>query len=138
MAQTDGIASQTTSQPGHGLQVLVVEDDPEINQMVGAYAELAGFVYRSALTGTEALEAVHRERPALMVLDLMLPDLDGMEICRRVKQDPETQDVPVVILTALDSADARKQGLASGASAYLTKPFDPDELMREMMRYAAR
>src|SRR3954470_13907177 len=67
--------------------VLVVEDDPEINQLVGAYAELAGYRYRAALTGGAALAEVHHRRPRVIVLDLMLPDIDGLEVCRRVRKE---------------------------------------------------
>lgn len=120
----------------NGHEVLVVEDDPEINELVGAYAEIAGFHYRSAATGEEALSAIHRHLPALIILDLMLPDLDGLEICRRVKSEPLTAGVPVIILTAMDSDRTRRQGLACGAAEYVTKPFDPEALMEIMARLA--
>src|SRR5436190_4100949 len=83
--------------------VLVVEDDPEINQLVGAYAELAGFRYRAALTGNAALAEVRRQPPQVIVLDLMLPDIDGLEICRRVRKEfSDGNNLPVIILTALE------------------------------------
>lgn len=118
-----------------GRVVLVVEDDPEINHLVGAYAGLAGFSYRAAMTAAAAFDEIRRHRPALIVLDVMLPDLDGFEICRRVKEDPDTRPIPVILLTALGEA-YRQRGLACGASDYLGKPFDPDLLMEAMNRYA--
>jgi DNA-binding response OmpR family regulator len=121
---------------GDVLHVLVVEDDPEINELVGAYARLAGFGYRSALNGDAALTEVRRRRPDVIVLDLMLPDLDGFEICRRIKANAETRSVPVIILTALDSEQARAKGREVGADEYLTKPFDPDRLMRALNQFA--
>ena len=121
---------------GDVLHVLVVEDDPEINELVGAYARLAGFGYRSALNGDAALAEVRRRRPDVIVLDLMLPDLDGFEICRRIKANAETKDVPVIILTALDNEQARAKGREVGANEYLTKPFDPDRLMRSLNQFA--
>ncbi len=115
--------------------VLVVEDDPVINELVGAYAKLAGLGYRGAMTGDAAFEELRQRRPAMIVLDVMLPDLDGFEICRRIKSQPETAPVPVVMLTALHDDEYRERGLACGASEYLTKPFDPDQLIDAMTRY---
>ena len=120
----------------HPRDVLVVEDDPEINQLVGAYAQLAGFEYRSALNGGDALAEVNRRPPSVMVLDLMLPDLDGMEVCRRVKRSASGANVPVVILTALDRETTRQESLKCGAAEYMTKPFDPDRLMRVIAEHA--
>ena len=117
--------------------VLVVEDDPEINQLVGAYAGLAGLSYRGAMTGADALEELRRCLPVLVVLDVMLPDLDGFEICRRIKGVPGTSQVPVIMLTAMDADDSRQRGLACGACEYLTKPFDPDALIEAIERHAA-
>jgi CheY-like chemotaxis protein len=119
-------------------EVLVVEDDPEINELVGAYARLAGFEYRSALDGTTALAEVRRHTPSVIVLDLMLPDFDGFEVCRRVKREPGMGDVPVIILTALDNEISRRQGREAGAADYLTKPFDPDRLMATISHHAGR
>jgi DNA-binding response OmpR family regulator len=120
------------------LDVLVVEDDPEINQLVGAYAELAGYRYRAALTGNAALAEVHRRRPRVIVLDLMLPDIDGLEVCRRVRKECSDGEVPVIILTALESEQTRRSGRECGAAEYLTKPFDPEKLMETIARYAGK
>ena len=118
-------------------QVLVVEDDPEVNELVGAYVQIAGFDYDSALNGCTALEKIHNHRPALVVLDVMLPDLDGFEICRRLRSEHNTEDLPVVMLTALDRDEYRQRGEQCGANAFLTKPFDPDHLV-EVIRRTAR
>jgi len=115
--------------------VLVVEDDPEINELVGAYARLAGFHYRAALDGATALAEVRRLPPTVIVLDLMLPDFDGFEICRRIKGELGRSDIPVIILTALDNKACRREGLECGAAEYLTKPFDPDQLIDTISRY---
>ncbi len=115
--------------------VLVVEDDPEINGLVGAYAEITGFGYRSAPDGASALDEVRRDPPALIVLDLMLPDLDGFEVCRRVKCEPGNLRIPVIILTALDTEKSRLEGLRCGVVDYLTKPFDPERLMESLSRH---
>lgn len=120
-----------------GKNVLVVEDDPEINELVGAYVELAGFTYRPALDGAAAMRCVHEHLPSLVVLDLMLPDTDGLEICRWIKSDPATSGVPVLMLTALDRQEQRQRGKECGAAEYMTKPFNPDDLMAAIKRTAA-
>ncbi|HET6252012.1 MAG TPA: response regulator [Tepidisphaeraceae bacterium] len=116
--------------------VLVVEDDPEINRLIGDYVEFAGFHYVAALDGRHALSEMNERIPCAVVLDLMLPDVSGWEVCRRIKGDRQTQDVPVIILTALDNDDARSEGMRSGASEYMTKPFDPDQLLALLKKYA--
>ena len=113
----------------NGRSVLVVEDDPEINELVGAYVQIAGFDYRSALTGTAAVEAARRAQPALIVLDIMLPDFDGFEVARLLKCEPATSGIPIVMLTALDREEYRERGRVAGAVDYLTKPFDPERLL---------
>jgi two-component system phosphate regulon response regulator PhoB len=121
--------------------VLVVEDDREINELVCAYAEIAGFRFRSALNGFDAVDQVRKRPPALIVLDLMLPDIDGFEVCRRVKAEAEATGRPIpviIILSALDGEKSRQMGRVCGAVDYLTKPFDPDRLMEVIQRHAAR
>jgi len=109
--------------------VLVVEDDQEINEMVGAYVRIAGFNYRSAPDGATALREARQVPPSLIVLDLMLPDTDGFEVCRKLKSEGRTARVPVLMLTALDGEESRRKGRDCGAKAYMSKPFDPDRLM---------
>jgi DNA-binding response OmpR family regulator len=119
-----------SSQDEHGVpDVLVVEDDPEINELIGAYVELSGYPCRRVLRGDDALRAIREHRPALIVLDVMLPDLDGFEICRRVRADSHTAAIPIIMLTALDQEEMRCRAIQCGANDYLTKPFDPDRLM---------
>ncbi len=111
--------------------VLVVDDDREINAIVGAYVELCGLSFRQAYDGISAIDkANHQPAPVAIVLDLMLPDLDGFEVCRRLKSNPTTKETPVIILSALGSEADKKTGREAGAEAHLTKPFDPDEFMR--------
>lgn len=116
--------------------VLVVEDDPEINALVGAYAQIAGFEYRRALTGSAALDEVSRRPPRVIVLDVMLPDVDGFEVCRRLKAEGEAAGhVPIIFLTAMDNEASRKKGFECGATEYLTKPFDPDRLIATLEKH---
>ncbi|HTL28382.1 MAG TPA: response regulator [Tepidisphaeraceae bacterium] len=116
--------------------VLVVEDDPEINAMVGAYAELCGFQYRPALSGAGAMQQVKEGTPTIVILDLMLPDADGFEICRTMRKNASMQRVPIIILTALGGEKNRQKGIACGATDYMTKPFDPDHLMKTIEKHA--
>jgi two-component system phosphate regulon response regulator PhoB len=121
--------------------VLVVEDDREINELVRAYAEIAGFGSRAALNGIDAVDQVRRRPPALIVLDLMLPDIDGFEVCRRVRAEAEASGRPIpviIILSALDGEKSRQMGRTCGAVDFLTKPFDPDRLMEVIARHASR
>lgn len=118
-------------------EVLVVEDDPELNQIVGAYASMAGYQYRSALNGTDALAQVEHHAPAAIVLDLMLPDMSGFDICRHIKRNGKSFKTRVIILTAMDNEASRIQGRECGADEYLTKPFDPDRLMETVARHSS-
>ncbi len=106
--------------------VLVVEDEASIASFVSAYLKNAGYAVRTAGTGGEALRQVASDQPALVVLDLMLPDIDGIEVCRRIRQD---SDMPILMLTARDEDVDKIIGLEVGADDYLTKPFNPRELV---------
>jgi DNA-binding response OmpR family regulator len=119
----------------HG-SVLVVEDDREINQLVGAYAEICGFDYRPALDGRTAIEETRRHPPDAVILDLMLPDVDGFEVCLQLRKQPATHDIPIIILSALSGEKERQRGRECGADEYLTKPFDPDQLIRTLKAHA--
>jgi len=106
--------------------VLVVEDESSIASFVALYLKNAGYLVRTAATGSEALSQVAAEVPGLIVLDLMLPDIDGIEVCKRIRQ---TSDVPILMLTARDEDVDKIIGLEVGADDYLTKPFNPRELV---------
>ncbi len=110
-------------------EALVVDDDEDMNRMMGAYAELKGFTYRSAKTGQGGLDEVRRSAPAMVLLDVMLPDVDGFEVCRQLKSDEQTRSVPVILITALTDAVSRGRGISAGADDFITKPFDPNRLM---------
>ena len=110
----------------HGHSILVVEDEPSIASFVSMYLEKAGFAVRKAETGAGAIEQADAEAPSLVILDLMLPDLDGIDVCRRIRQ---RSDVPILMLTARDDDIDKIIGLEVGADDYLTKPFNPGELV---------
>jgi DNA-binding response OmpR family regulator len=106
--------------------VLVVEDESSIASFVALYLKNAGYAVKTAATGNEALAEVSAETPTLIVLDLMLPDIDGIEVCRRIRKG---SDVPILMLTARDEDVDKIIGLEVGADDYLTKPFNPRELV---------
>jgi two-component system phosphate regulon response regulator PhoB len=110
-------------------RVLVVDDDADINVALRESLELAGYDAAGASTGMEALAEVSRHCPDLVLLDQMLPDLDGSEVCRRVRAAPASKRVPIIFLTARSGEEARVRGLALGADDYITKPFSMQELL---------
>jgi DNA-binding response OmpR family regulator len=116
--------------------ILVVEDESSIASFVALYLKNAGYGVKTAATGGEALTQVEAEKPALIVLDLMLPDIDGIEVCKQIRQ---SSDVPILMLTARDEDVDKIIGLEVGADDYLTKPFNPRELVariRSVLRRA--
>ncbi|MDX6451763.1 MAG: two-component system, OmpR family, alkaline phosphatase synthesis response regulator PhoP, partial [Gaiellaceae bacterium] len=106
--------------------ILVVEDESSIASFVSLYLKNAGYGVRTAANGTDALAQVVKEMPDLIVLDLMLPDIDGIEVTKRIRQ---TSDVPILMLTARDEDVDKIIGLEVGADDYMTKPFNPRELV---------
>ena len=106
--------------------ILVVEDEGSIASFIGMYLRKAGFGVRVARNGTNAITESSAGPPTLIVLDLMLPDMDGIEVCRRIRQ---SSDVPILMLTARDEDVDKIIGLEVGADDYLTKPFNPGELV---------
>jgi DNA-binding response OmpR family regulator len=119
-------------------EALVIDDDEDMNRMMGAYARLNGFAYRAAITGQAGLDEVRRKPPAVVLLDVMLPDVDGFEVCRQLKTDEQTRAVPIIMITALTDPESRDRGLTAGADAFLSKPFDPEQLMQSMHRFGGK
>jgi DNA-binding response OmpR family regulator len=108
-------------------KVLVVDDDESVGEVVAAYLDRAGFAVRRVADGIDALELAAAEPPDLVVLDLMLPGIDGFEVCRRLRR--RSPGIPIVMLTARGEEDDRIRGLEVGADDYVTKPFSPRELV---------
>jgi two-component system, OmpR family, response regulator ResD len=131
------VDAQRLAKGRDGNAVLVIEDEPSIQQLIRLYLERAGFRVLAARDGQSGLEQHAREQPALVVLDVMLPVVDGWEVCRRIRQSAST---PILMLTARRTEDDRVTGLDLGADDYLTKPFSPRELVsrvRAILRRAA-
>jgi DNA-binding response OmpR family regulator len=108
-------------------KILIVEDDKNINKLM-TLSVGKGFEIRNAFDGNEALKMIRSEKPDLIILDLMLPGVDGLEICQTVKKDPNLKDIIVIIVSAMDATSNRFKGIKYGADYYIKKPFDPDEL----------
>lgn len=106
--------------------ILLVDDDPNILQVAGFAIGKAGYQTVTARNGKEALEQFHKEQPDLIVLDIVMPEMDGVDVCRRIRTE---SDVPVIFLSSMDDEVDRIVGLELGADDYLTKPFSPRELV---------
>src|SRR3989441_2681081 len=122
-------------------RILVVEDDQDIAQLVARYLEKAGFVPEVVSSGRDALTAIAAQAPGLIVLDLMLPQVDGLEVCRAVRGREATAAMPIIMLTARAEESDRIVGLELGADDYVAKPFSPSELVarvRALLRRAQR
>lgn len=110
-------------------QVLVVEDENDIAALVAYHLMRSGYKVRTLAAGREALDQVQKDRPDLLLLDLMLPGLSGLDVLRDLRSRPQTADLPIVILTARGDEEDRIRGLELGADDYITKPFSPKELL---------
>lgn len=109
--------------------ILSVDDEQDVTRLVSFHLTRAGYEVTCAASGREALENVHRRRPTLILLDLMLPDIDGFGVCEILRRSPDTATIPIILLTAWATDDARNLGLELGALDYLTKPFSPRDLV---------
>lgn len=118
-------------------KVLVVDDDRAIQQLLEVNLELEGYDVAKATDGAEALEMVAAFQPDIVLLDVMMPKMDGREVCRRLKADPKTAALPVVFLSARAQDMDVSLGLELGAAAYLTKPFEPQDLLDTVRRVLA-
>ena len=119
-------------------KILVVDDEPDALDVLGFKLREAGFAPVFAKDGTRALQAARDERPDLMVLDLMLPEVDGLEVCKIIRRDPATSAIPILMLTARAAEMDRVLGLELGADDYVTKPFSPRELVLRIRKLLSR
>ena len=119
-------------------QVLIVEDEPEIAELIEFHAERAGMRARKVHSGRIAIDVIKREKPDLIVLDLMLPDLDGLEVCRKLKQGEDTRSIPIVMVSAKGEESDVVAGIELGADDYVTKPFSPRVLMARLRNVLRR
>ncbi|HEU0012444.1 MAG TPA: response regulator transcription factor [Longimicrobium sp.] len=125
-ASSDPARDRTPKMTAH---ILVVDDEPDISALVAYHLARESYRVRTASSGPEALRAAELERPDLVVLDLMLPGMSGLQVMEELRRRPETADVPIILLTARKEEQDRIQGLRSGADDYVAKPFSPQELI---------
>ena len=119
-------------------KILVVEDEKELAKLITFHITTAGYDVLCANNGIEAIEICETKNPALVVLDIMLPRLDGWQVCRRLRQDPRTRNLPIIILSALSEVKDKLKGFDLGADDYVTKPFSPRELVVRIKRVLSR
>ena len=109
--------------------VLLVDDDPVILKLLQVNFEMEGYSVVTASDGVEGLARCHETNPSIVLCDIMMPNMDGLEVTRRLKGDPATKEIPIILLSAKAQAGDVQAGLDAGADEYLTKPFDPLELL---------
>ena len=119
-----------------GERVLVVDDDAVIRQLISVNLELEGYEVHTAEDGQDALDKVRGVDPTVITLDIMMPRLDGWETAARLRSDPDTAHIKVILLSARAQEADLRRGHGIGVDAYLTKPFDPDELVEAVRRLA--
>lgn len=118
------------------MKILVCEDQDAIRKMIEALVQARGYQVIAANSGAQALELARGNPPDVALLDLTMPgEFDGFEVCRRLRAAPETKDIPILIVTALDDADSRTRATEAGATAYHTKPFSPIALLKEIEKH---
>lgn len=115
-------------------KILAVDDEPELTDLMHYHLVRAGHDVTTAANGWEAIHAVRANRPDIILLDLMLPDLDGFGVCEILRREAATATIPIIIVSAWASTDSRNLGLELGALDYITKPFSPQELVERVNR----
>jgi DNA-binding response OmpR family regulator len=115
-------------------KILIVDDEPDILEMLNIRLSKNGYDVVTAVTGEECLEKTYAERPDLILLDVLLPGMSGLEVSKRLKNDDSTKNIPIIMVTALIGKDAAQTGLDRGAKYFISKPFDPEELLAQIKR----
>jgi DNA-binding response OmpR family regulator len=118
-------------------KILIVDDEIELTGLVSFHMRMAGFEVLTAAHGERALELSRQEKPDLIILDIMIPKLDGWQVCERLKRDAGTKDIAVIMLTARAGIEDTLKGFEAGADDYVTKPFSPRELVARVKRILA-
>jgi CheY-like chemotaxis protein len=116
-------------------KVLVVEDDTDCRELISLILE-DGYTVTTAENGDEAIEAIERDKPDIVLLDIMVPNMDGWEVLRRIRSEGRYKNLVVLAVTALASEESRQRAIREGATDYIVKPFDPDELLEVVSTYA--
>ena len=119
-------------------KILIIEDEPDVVELVRYNLLGAGYVVEAALNGAEGLRMARTAKPNLILLDLMLPEIEGLQVCKLLRHDPKTSAIPIIMVTAKSSEIDRVLGLELGADDYVTKPFSPRELILRVKKMLAR
>lgn len=119
------------------ITVLVVEDLPSERELISRYLQESGYAVINATNGKEALEKTLQQKPDVVVTDVVMPDMNGFELCRNLKKNPDTQKLPVIACTSKNQELDRLWGMKQGIDVYITKPFSRDEILRAVKSVAA-
>ncbi len=122
----------------HSNLILIVDDEPEVHTVLGKMLVKEGYVIQSAFNADEAFEKIKAKRPDLIILDIMMPKVSGIEVCNRIKGDPATKDILILIVSARDAQADRIEGLTHGADDYVSKPFHLRSLVRKIEHMLAK
>lgn len=114
--------------------ILVVDDEPYMIRLLQHHIERAGYRMIKATNGREALDRIREDKPGLVLMDVMMPEINGLEVLAEIRNEPATRDLPVIIMTANAQRFTREEAETAGVSAFLTKPFSPTQLMAEVRR----
>ncbi len=119
-------------------RILLADDEEDIKTVVAMFLEAEGYEVITAFDGLDALEKVRCDKPDLILLDIMMPVLDGFEVCKRLKENEETAAIPVVILSAAAHVESVNRGLKAGAKDYIVKPFEPETLLEKIEQFIGK
>ncbi len=111
-----------------GKKILIADDEEDVKVVVQLFLESKGYDIVTAYDGLDAMDRAREENPDLIILDVMMPIIDGFEVCKKLKEDPGLKDIPVVMLSASSHAESKQRGIEVGAVEYIVKPFDPEKL----------
>ncbi len=129
---TDTVTGEHMAPPSDPGFILIVDDNPTNLSVLSEVLSTAGFRFRVAMDGTSALNLIERSQPELILLDVQMPGIDGFEVCHRLKQNPDTQAIPVIFATAATAIESKAKGFAVGAVDYISKPFQQEEVLARM------
>lgn len=113
-------------------RILIVDDEPEVHAVLGKMLAKSGYAVQSAYGANEAFGKINSSRPDLIILDIMMPEVSGIEVCNKLKENPETKDILILIVSAKDAQADRIEGLTHGADDYVSKPFHLRSLIRKI------
>ena len=117
-----------------GKRILLADDEEDIKTIVTMFLQAQGYEVITAFDGLDTLEKIQSDRPDLLLLDIMMPVLDGFEVCKRLRANPETAELPILMLSAAAHSESITRGMKAGANDYIVKPFEPEMLLEKIRR----